>query len=272
MRARRNRGARPTIGRRGHGRLIQRDEPGRLRVGTSGFAYPAWTPRFYPPGTRSDGLLAYYASRLDACELNNTFYRRPTAERLAAWRVATPASFRFAVKAQKGASFRALGSDGDGPAASVAWLTEALPTLGDRLGTMLLRVPEPVTRDDARLARLLASWPPAIPLTLEFQDPSWHVDETFDALRTAGAVLCATDLDAAPPPDLRLTGSFLYLRLRRLAYGSADLASWADRVVPFLATGIDVYAFLRHDAAGEAVDRALALAGLVSRRLDDPRS
>jgi uncharacterized protein YecE (DUF72 family) len=137
---------------------------------------------------------------------------------------------------------------------------------------MLFRVPEPVTRDDARLASLLAVWPPTIPLTLEFQDPSWHVDETFDALRTAGAVLCATDADDASPPDLRLTGSFLYLRLRRLAYGSADLAGWADRLVPFLAAGIDVYAFLRHDATGEAADRALALTGLVSRRLGDAGS
>ncbi len=36
-----------------------------------------------------------------------------------------------------------------------------------------------------------------IPLVLEFQDRSWHVDETFAALRAAGAVLCVTEL----PPE-----------------------------------------------------------------------
>ena len=37
---------------------------GRLRTGTSGFAYPAWSPRFYPAGLRSADLLRHYASRL----------------------------------------------------------------------------------------------------------------------------------------------------------------------------------------------------------------
>ena len=36
---------------------------------------------------------------------------------------------------------------------------------------------------------------------MEFQDPSWHVDETFEALARAGAALCATELpeDEEPP-------------------------------------------------------------------------
>ena len=50
---------------------------GRVLAGTSGFSYPGWVPRFYPPGSRSRDLLSHYASRLPACELNNTFYARP---------------------------------------------------------------------------------------------------------------------------------------------------------------------------------------------------
>ena len=38
------------------------DAGGRLFVGTSGFAYPGWSPRFYPAGLRADGFLAHYAS------------------------------------------------------------------------------------------------------------------------------------------------------------------------------------------------------------------
>ena len=48
--------------------------------------------------------------------------------------------------------------------------------------------------------RLLAAWPAAIPLVLEAQHPSWHVDETFAALRAAGAVLCTTDLTTSGGP------------------------------------------------------------------------
>ena len=31
---------------------------GRLYVGTSGFSYPGWAPRFYPAGLKGDGLRA----------------------------------------------------------------------------------------------------------------------------------------------------------------------------------------------------------------------
>ena len=75
---------------------------GTVRVGTSGFAYPAWAPRFYPAGLRGDALLRHYASRLSACELNNTYYQQPTPSKVAAWLDATPPDFRFAVKAQRG--------------------------------------------------------------------------------------------------------------------------------------------------------------------------
>ena len=159
---------------------------GRLYVGTSGFAYPDWSPRFYPAGLRGDGLLRYYASRLTACELNNTFYQQPKPAKVDAWLAATPPSFRFAVKAQRGASFRSLAVD---PAESVPWLTDPLRRFGERLGTILFRVPDGVRRDDDRLAAMLAAWPRDLPLTMEFQDASWHVDEVFGALAAAGAAL-----------------------------------------------------------------------------------
>lgn len=57
-----------------------------------------------------------------------------------------------------------------------------------------------------------------------------------------------------------MTGSFLYLRLRRTLYGTADLDGWAARLEPFLADGRDVYAIFRHDERGATPGYALALA------------
>ena len=238
--------------------------PGRLRVGTSGFAYAGWTPRFYssdlPPARR----LAFYASRLTAVELNNTFYRQPSPAAVATWLAATPDDFRFSVKAQRGGSFRALQAD---PAGSVPWLTGPYRAFGARLGTVLFRVPEGVQRDDARLSALLEAWPRDLPLTMEFQEASWHVDETFEALTRAGAALCTTELpDDAGPPTIRRTGQFLYLRLRRHDYEAAELAAWADRLEPFLAAGDDAFVFFRHDDVGRGPELALALAGAVAAR------
>jgi uncharacterized protein YecE (DUF72 family) len=277
-----------------------KDRAGRLLVGTSGFSYPDWTPRFYPAGTRAADRLRVYAERLPALELNATFRRRPTVSAIRNWVAATPPDFRFAVKAQRGSAVRALWG---APDASVRWLTEPLPEFGERLGCVLFRIPAEVRRDgpwvdgdvavaDGRLRAFLAVWPREIPLVVELQDRSWHVDETFAAMREAGATLCTTELppegdegasgdvdqrlatdgaaaaDEREPPTIRRTGSFLYLRLRLHDYDSAGLDAWAARIEPFLAAGDDVFVFFRHDAVGRAGELALEL----KARFDGPEA
>jgi len=199
---------------------------------------------------------------------------------------ATPPEFRFAVKAQRGSAVRALWG---APEESVRWLTEPLGEFGERLGCVLFRVPAEIRRDgpwvggdpavaDERLGALLAAWPREIPLVVELQDRSWHVDETFAALRAAGATLCTTELppegdegakgdagvagETGPerePPMIRRTGSFLYLRLRLHDYDAGGLDAWAARIEPFLAAGDDAYVFFRHDPVGRAGELALEL-------------
>jgi uncharacterized protein YecE (DUF72 family) len=237
--------------------------PGRLYAGTSGFAYAGWALRFYPPELRGRELLPHYATRLPAVELNNTFYARPTAEKVASWVAATPPSFRFVVKAQRGASARALAGGAD---ESVPWLTESLAGFGERLGAVLFRIDARSARDDGRLAGLLAAWPARIPLVVEAQHASWHVDETFAALRATGAVLCTTDTDdQEEAPDIRRTGPFLYLRLRRTGYDDAALDGWAARIAPFLDDGMDAYVLFRHDEDGTSALHAEGFAARVDR-------
>lgn len=239
-------------------------QPGRLFVGTSGFAYPGWVPRFYPAGTRSGDLLAHYSQRLPAVELNNTFYQQPSASKVTGWRAATSADFRFVVKAQRGGSSRAMAGIVE---PGLPWLTGPYRAFGPQLGSVLFRVPAGVPRNDDRLATLLGAWPIDLPLTLDFQDPSWQVDETFRALAGVGAVWCSTDLpETEAPPTLRRTGPYLYIRLRRPDYGQAAIAAWADRLEPFLDDGLDVFAFFRHDDVGRGGELALALREAVEQR------
>ena len=226
-------------------------------AGTSGFAYPGWRPRFYPAGLPATAFLAQYAERLPAVELNNTYYASPTPAKIATWIGATPTGFRFSVKAQRGGSFRSLQTD---PATSVPWLTGPYQAFGERLGTVLFRVPDGTRRDDAKLAALLAAWPADLPLTMEFQDASWHVDETFAALAGVGAALCATELpEDEEPPTIRRTGPFLYLRLRRHEYPDDATRAWAARIDPFLAAGDDAFVFFRHDEVGLGPEFAMRL-------------
>jgi uncharacterized protein YecE (DUF72 family) len=167
------------------------------------------------------------------------------------------------VKAQRGASVRALYGDA---VESVGWLTEPLGGFGERLGAVLFRVGNEIPRDQGRLDRLLAAWPRAIPLVLEAQHPSWVRDETFHALRDAGAAWCTTDLDDQEEvPDIRRTGPFLYLRLRRSTYSDDELDQWARRLVPFVDDGMDAYVLFRHDEDGTSARRAEGFGARVDR-------
>lgn len=232
---------------------------GNLYVGTSGFAYPDWAPLFYPAGLRASDLLNHYSSRLPAVELNNTFYQQPRPDKVAAWLAATSEHFRFVVKAQRGGSIRAFAD----AARTMEWLTGPYRLFGDRLGGVLYRLPDSVHRNDARLRQLLEAWPADMPLVVEMQNAEWQVDEVFDVLSRHSAALCATDLDDRDPPDLRLTGRSIYLRLRRTSYSEAELADWAGRLSAFLDSGTDCFVFFRHDADGTSALNAEQLRHLL---------
>lgn len=235
---------------------------GRLRVGTSGFAYPGWAPAFYPAGTRGDALLPAYAARLSAVELSTTYYRQPSLDQAAAWAARTPPHFRFSVKLLRTGVLRAYSGN---PLGTFEWLAAPLVSFGDRLGMALLRIPADRPRDDARLEALLAAWPHRVPLALELQDAAWQVDEVFEIAGAAGAVVVCTETDDAPDPPLTITGPFVYLRLRRERYGTADLDAWAARLEPFLADGRDAFVFFRHDEHGATPGLAAALAARLPR-------
>jgi uncharacterized protein YecE (DUF72 family) len=237
-------------------------EPSGLWVGTSGFAYPGWVPRFYPAGTRGDEMLRRYGERLNACELNNTYYQQPTEARIAAWRAAVPSRFRFTVKAHRNGSLRAFASDA---ADTLPWMLAPLRHFGEQLGPVLWRVPANQRRDDGRLVALLAAWPAGLRVALEFQHGSWAVPEIDDLLREAGAGLCLTDLDGADEPQRIATAGFAYVRLRRDSYEDEALQRWAEWLAGELAQGREAYVFFRHDADGAAPGRALDLARRVAR-------
>jgi len=65
----------------------------KLYVGTSGYSYKEWKGSFYPETILAAEMLSYYAARLPAVELNNTFYRMPRASMIESWKTQVPKSF-----------------------------------------------------------------------------------------------------------------------------------------------------------------------------------
>ena len=71
----------------------------RVLVGTSGYSYKEWKGTFYPEDLPAAEMLRFYAERFATVEINNTFYRMPTADVLAKWAAETPDGFTFVLKA-----------------------------------------------------------------------------------------------------------------------------------------------------------------------------
>jgi len=232
-------------------------DPGRLWVGTSGFSYPSWVPKFYAPGKASRKLLAAYATRLPAVELHNTFFRRPNEQQIEKWLRETTPDFRFCPKAQRSTSWRAFAEED--PTESIRWLTDALEGFGQRLGSVLLSLRASVERDDEKLERTLAAWPAAVPLALELLHLSWSAAEVRALAAQHAVTLVATDLEGREEPALHDGGGFVYLRLRRGDYAAADIERWAARLEPPLAAGTTAFVFFRHDEDGQMALHAVAL-------------
>jgi len=224
---------------------------GRLYAGASGFSYAAWRGVFYPERLAGARMLAHYAARLNAVELNGSFYRTPPESTLRGWAESTPPGFRFCLKGNRGLTYSAAAFDKVGLARNLA---SHLHVLGERLGPLLLQFPPVRKRDPGLLDALLEAL--GLPVAAEFRDESWFAAETYSALERRGAALVVTDEEKWPQAPLRRTAPFAYYRLRR-DYDAEQLAAWRERLTGELAHQDAVYAFFKHEP--EAPARALAL-------------
>jgi uncharacterized protein YecE (DUF72 family) len=222
------------------------------RVGTIGFAYREWIGHVYPAGAAPEQLLPLYASRLSGVELT-TF----PAELAEDWAAAVPPAFQFALKAP-GRAIAELAANKP-PRAMGAFL-ESASRLGDALGPVLVQLPEARRADPRALSSFLSALPRGLRVAFELRHPSWREDATLRVLSRHEAALVLCD-DGQGCPRIELTAGFTYVRIRRDDADAVD--EWAERLGDLVRRGIDVYAFLRQDRRGLAVDRAMRLATLL---------
>jgi uncharacterized protein YecE (DUF72 family) len=228
-----------------------------LRVGTSGYAYPAWRGSFYPPKHPAGAMLAFYAGRFPTVEINHTFYRMPVERTLREWAAAVPARFQFAVKLNQRLTHQKRLRDCEEPLSRFLEVVRVLAE-GSQLGPLLIQLPPSLRVDLPTLDAFLRQVPPLFRCALEARHASWLAEETYAVLRAHGVALCLAETDETPAPDV-LTAGFVYLRLRREDYAPADLAAWRARCRAWVAAGLDVYAYFKHEDAGRGPVYARAL-------------
>jgi uncharacterized protein YecE (DUF72 family) len=231
----------------------------KLHVGTSGYSYKEWKGSFYPEKLPAKEMLSYYASRLLAVEINNTFYRLPQQSMLENWKEQVPANFRFSLKAsQRITHFKRLKDVAD----ETKYLLDTASVLEDRLGVVLFQLPPNMKKDLARLETFLNCLPEGTRAAFEFRHQTWFEDDVLELLSNRNRALCISDTDDLPVTHIDRTADWGYLRLRRVEYSEANLKEWFKRVID--QKWKEAFVFFKHEDEGTGPKLAgqfLTLAG-----------
>jgi uncharacterized protein YecE (DUF72 family) len=254
-----------------------------IHIGTSGYSYDDWVGPVYPAGTPKTRFLSLYKDLFDACELNFTYYRLPSARTMEGILKNSQGRVTFTVKASA-----ELTHDRSDPQPAARLFSEGVRPLVDagRLGCVLVQFPysfhygKPQCKFVERLQDLLRG----LPCVVEFRGKDWVKEEVFSWLRGRGLGFCCVDepglKDLIPPLEV-VTASIAYVRLHGrnaekwwkheqaaerydYLYSTEELQEWVPRLKRMQTTAAEVFVFANNHPRGMAVANARKLKELVA--------
>ncbi|MEO5659933.1 MAG: DUF72 domain-containing protein [Polaromonas sp.] len=234
--------------------------PWRVKVGCAGWSLPrALWPEFPEAGTH----LQRYAARLNAVEINSSFYRPHQAATYARWAASVPQHFRFSVKLPRTITHQLRLRDCD---ALLDTFVAQVGGLGKRLGCLLVQLPPSLAFDSDSAARFLSALRErhAGPVALEPRHASWFTSPADALLRAwqlarvlADPIVHVAGRDPGGLAELvyvRLHGS---PRMYYSAYAPAVLDALLVRLQTAAESGASVWCIFDNTAEGNAVADAL---------------
>jgi uncharacterized protein YecE (DUF72 family) len=245
----------------------------RAWIGTSGWSYKGWAKSFYPEEITGVKQFTYYASQFPTVELNASFYRTPTENAVKSWHDKSPSSFIIAVKGSRYVTHIKRLKDVE---ESVRWFCDRMAPLGEHLGPFLWQLPPNFKKDITRLEQFLTCLPKHFRHAVEFRDPSWIEDETFETLSRYHVAFVAVS-SLRMPQDFTLTTDFTYVRFHGLEGGAAhdyskeELQPWAIHLQEALGEGRSVYAYFNNDINTRAPENAKLLQSLIEEEMVQQR-
>jgi uncharacterized protein YecE (DUF72 family) len=210
----------------------------KIQIGCQGWNYEDWTTKaggetvFYPRGTRSNEMLAFYAEIFDTIEVDSTFYAIPASSAVENWYKKTPDYFTFSLKLPRDItheyglrepSFSLLNE-----------FCERVSLLKEKLASVLIQLPPnfEASKENAQALReFLAELPKEIRFAIEFRNRQWLVDWTFEELEKNKVAICLVEGSWIPRESMfeaieKKTADFAYIRFM----GERDLTTF-DRIV-----------------------------------------
>jgi uncharacterized protein YecE (DUF72 family) len=251
---------------------------GKAFVGTSGWQYFHWQPKFYPQDLPQKDWLSYYAKYFDTVEVNATFYHQMKPTTFQKWRETVGSDFTFAIKGSRFIThIKRLKDCREAierffeAADSLRGLTSEEVRPPQKKNVVLWQLPPRFKVDKERLEGFLqlvhsrSVWRQAF----EFRDKSWLTPEIYNILKGGNCALVIQDSLSWPTAEV-ITTDFVYLRfhgresLYASCYSDSELDEWAEKMKQWTKEGLDVYAYFNNDAQGYAVQNAKELKKLLT--------
>lgn len=255
---------------------------GAILIGTSGFSYEDWRGFFYPKDIRREEMLAYYATKFRAVEVNSTYYSVPPPSTFEAMARKTPEGFRFAVKANKDITHS--------PHADLAvfqqFMTSVQPLVDSgKLGCVLAQYPWSFRKSEMNANRLrqLREEFANLPLVVEFRHYSWVARDAVALLRELAIGYCCVDepkLKGLMPPVAGVTSDVAYVRFHgrnaekwfeheeaweryNYLYSREEMESWMPKVGKLASKAPQTYLFFNNHYQGKAAQNAQQFASML---------
>ena len=222
----------------------------RILIGTSGFSYPEWKGSFYPEKLPSKKYLSYYAEHFPTTEINNTFYRIPTSANTAEWYKAVGADFSFTLKLSQRITHQKKLQNCE---EEMSRFLDAAKELREKMGPILVQLPPFFKQNLQVLQEFLEAHSANSRLAFEFRHDSWFEESTYQMLQEHGCSLAVVESEERKA-EHRVTGNFVYMRLRKEDYSKEELFSWSKWMGE---ESVDVYCYLKHDVKAPAFARQL---------------
>jgi uncharacterized protein YecE (DUF72 family) len=208
---------------------------GPIHIGIGGWDFDPWRGTFYPAGLSKAKQLQHLGTRLNATEVNATFYSSMSPATFAKWAASVPDGFKFALKASRFCTNRR--KLGEAAESIGKFCAQGFTELGDKLGPILWQFAATKKFDPEDMSAFLSLLPAsrdgiALQHALEVRHESFMCRE-FVALAQASQVAIVFADHETYPEIADLTADFVYARLQQAkeaepaGYSPEALDRWA---------------------------------------------
>lgn len=194
-------------------------------IGCQSWGYDDWITKpggetaFYPRGTKRDEMLQQYSQAFDTIEIDSTVYGLPPVSNFKSWYDKTPHDFLFSLKLP-----REITHERFLHASSFPVLDEFLRRVAvfkEKLGVLLIQLPASFDggkENGLVLRNFLAHLPRGFRFAIEFRNPEWFIDWTFEELGKNNVALALVEGPWVPRQMMfdaieRIPSKFVYVRL-----------------------------------------------------------